>query len=139
MLPGMVSPFLGGVIGMVDVLAFRRAMPIPQGLNMSPRIAPATRAKLCTCFRWFARPDRVLVEPYCELALFSTKFRLVIHFMGGFHVSPIEKAGLQDQVFQDIHIGAQFAHGVSGDELHCAYSLCFARPSLSFGRLSGRC
>ena len=37
-----------------------------QGLHMSPRrVAPSPRAKLCTYFRWFARPrDRVLVKPY---------------------------------------------------------------------------
>ena len=85
---GMASPFLGGVIGTVDVLAFRKAMlskemSVWQGLHMSPRVAPSPRAKLCTYFRWFARPDRVLVEPYYELPMSITKLRFAISFQDG--------------------------------------------------------
>ena len=43
---GVASPFLGGVIGTVDVLAFRKAMlskemSVWQGLHMKPQAAPS--------------------------------------------------------------------------------------------------
>ncbi len=42
-------------------------MPVWQGLHMSPRVAPLPCDKLRTYFRWFARPDGVLVELRYEL------------------------------------------------------------------------
>ncbi len=93
---GMAAPFPGGVVGTVDVMAFRNAMlsqevSVWEGLQMSPRIAPSPRAKLCTYLRWFARPDRVLVEPYYELPMSITKLRLLCHFRMGSQALPVEQ------------------------------------------------
>ncbi len=97
--PGMGSPFSGGVIGPVHVQAFRKAMLSQEmsvwlGLHMLPRVAPSPCAKLCTCFRWFARPDRVLVEPCHELPMSITGLRLLFHFSMGSHSLPNEQGQL---------------------------------------------
>ncbi len=91
--------FPGGVVGTVDVLAFRKAMlpqevSVWQGLHMSPRVAPSPRAKLCTYFCWFAQPDRMLVEPCYELPMSITKLRLLLHFRMGSHSLPVEQGRL---------------------------------------------
>ncbi len=45
--------------------------------------SPSPHAKLCTYFRWFARPDRVLVQPCYELPMPITNRRLLFHFRIG--------------------------------------------------------
>ncbi len=57
-------------------------------LHISPRDAPSRDAKLCTYWRWFARPDKVNTEPYHDLLLLVTKLRCSFHFVGA-HSLPI--------------------------------------------------
>ncbi len=76
----MMSPFSDGRIHNVDHLAFRkamlaRAMPVLEALHFSRRDAPSCCAKLCTCLRWFAKPEKVNTEPYYELSLPETELR----------------------------------------------------------------
>ncbi len=47
------------------------------------------RAKFCTSFRWFARPDKMAVEPHHGLPMSSTK--LGFHFRIGSHSEPVER------------------------------------------------
>ncbi len=70
----------GGVIGTVDIQAFRKAMlsqemSVWQGPHMSPWVAPTPMPSCAPTFPWFARPDRVhvVVEPYDDLPMFITK------------------------------------------------------------------
>ncbi len=124
---GMASPCPGGVVGMVDVLAFWRAMQsqevsVWQGLHMSPRVAPSPRAKLCTYLRWFARPDRVLVEPYYEMPMSITKLRLQFHFRMGSHSLLVEQSRLARPGVPRHLRSCTFCPGqASGDERHCIF------------------
>lgn len=124
---GMATPFPGGVLGTVDVLAFRKAMlsqevSVWQGLHMSPRVAPSPRAKLCTYFRWFARPDRMLVEPYYELPMSITKLRLLFHFRMGSHSLPVEQGRLARPGVPRHLRSCTFCPGRAlGDERHCIF------------------
>ncbi len=58
-------------------------MSVWEGLHMLPRIDPSARAKLCTYFRWFARPDRVLVEPHYEVPMSITKLKIALSLQDG--------------------------------------------------------
>ncbi len=108
---GVPSPFSGGRIRNVDHLAFRKAMlardmSVWGGLHISPRGAPSKGAKLCTCLRWFARPDRTSTEPYYELPLPVTKLRSIFHFCVGAHSLPVEQGRIQmpkEEEEEEIH------------------------------------
>ncbi len=139
---GMANPFPGSVAGTVDVLAFRQAMLsqevyVWQGLHMSPRVALSPRAKLCTYFRWFARPDRVLVEPYYELPMSITKLRLLFHFRMGSHSLPVDQNRLARPGVPKHLRSYTFCPGRElGDERHCIFKcLHFDGHRLSFARL----
>ncbi len=139
---GMASPFLGGVIRTVDVLAFRRAilsqeMSVWQGLHMSPRVATSPRAKLCTNFRWFARPDRVLVDPYYELPMSITKLRFLFHFRMGSHSLPVEQGWLARPGVPRHSRRCTFCPGQAlGGEQHCIFECPhFNGHRLSFAQL----
>ncbi len=127
---GMAIPFPGGVIGTVDVLAFRKAnlsqeVSVWQGLHMSPRVAPSPHAKLCTYFRWFARPGRVQVEPYYELPMSITKYtklRLLFHFRMGSHSLSVEQGRLAKPGVPKRLRSCTFCTGWAlGDERHCIF------------------
>ena len=96
---GLASPFSGGDIHCINAHGFQQAQlarekSVWNGLHISPRNAPSARAKLCTYFRWFARPDCLSVEPYYELPLPITKLRSLIHFRVGCHSLPVEQGRL---------------------------------------------
>ncbi len=112
---GMATPIPGGVVGTVDVLAFRRALlsqevSVWQGLRMSPRVAPSPRAKLCTYCRWFARVglieclwSRIMNCPCLSQSsdcCFSSGRALIR--------CRLSKTGLQGQACEDIYVAAHF-------------------------------
>ena len=124
---GMASPFSCGKLQNIDAHGFHRAMlaqekAVWQGLHMSPRNAPSPRAKLCTYLRWFARPDKVSVEPYHELPMSITKLRSLFHFRMGSHSLPIEQGRLgRPSVPRYLRRCTFCTTRAVGDERHCIF------------------
>ena len=124
---GVPSPFSGGRIRNVDHHAFRKAMlardmSVWGGLHISPRGAPSRGAKLCTCLRWFARPDRISTEPYYELPLPVTKLISIFHFRVGAHPLPIEQGRIEmPKVPRHLRRCTFCATNTIGDERHCVF------------------
>ncbi len=112
-------------------------MSVWQGPHMSPGVAPSPRAKLCTYLRWFARPDRVLVEPYYELPMSITKLRSLFHFRMGSHSLPVEQGRLaRPGVPRRLRSCTFCAHQALGDGRHCIFEcLRFDGHRLSFAQL----
>ena len=124
---GMPFPFSGGVVSNVDAQGFQRAtisqeMSVWRGLHVSPRTAPSARAKFCTYFRWFARPDKVSVEPYYELPMSITKLRLLFHFRMGSHMLPVEQGRLaRPCIPRNLRRCTFCTTAALGDERHCVF------------------
>ena len=120
-------PFSGGRIRNVDDLAFRKAMlardmSVWGGLHISPRGAPSRGAKLCTYLRWFARPDRISMEPYYELPLPVTKLRSIFHFRVSAHSLPIEQGRIEmPKVPRHLRRCTFCATNAIGNERHCVF------------------
>ncbi len=118
------KPFPG--FSLVDVQAFRKAMlpqemPVWQGLQMAPsrHFIPC---KLCTYFRWFARPDRMLVEPYNEFHMSILKLRLLFHFRMGSHLLPVGQSLLARPGVPGHLRSCTFCPDQAlGDEWHCIF------------------
>ncbi len=111
----------------VDHLAFRKAMLARDmyvwgGLHISPRGAPSKGAKLCTCLRWFARPDRTSTVTYYELPLPVTKLRSIFHFRVGAHSLPVEQGRIEmPKVLRHLRRYTFCATTAIGDERHCVF------------------
>ncbi len=79
-------------------------MSVWQGMSL--RTATSARsAKLIISIRWFAFPDRVLVEPCHEFPMYITKLRLLFHVRMGSYLLPVE----QGRLCQDTYVAAYFA------------------------------
>ena len=99
--------------------------------------SPLPRAKLCTYLRWFAQPDRVLVEPYYELPMSITKLRSLFHFRMGSHSLPVEQGRLaRPGVPRHLRSCTLCPHRALGDERHCIFKCPrFNGHRLSFAQL----
>ncbi len=111
---GLPSPFLSGKIQNLDVHGFQQAMlarekAVWDGLHVSPRTAPSARAKLCTYFRWFSRPDKCSVEPYYELPLLSPNSGRSFISGWALMLCLLSRVDLASLVFPGICGGAPFA------------------------------
>ncbi len=111
---GMASPFAGGVVGTVDVLAFRRQCFPRRCLSgractCRPELPHSPRAKLCTYFRWLLGLIGCWWSHIMNCPCPSQSSDC--YFISGWaHIRcRLSKAGLQGQVCQDIYVAAHFA------------------------------
>ncbi len=99
-----------------------RDMSLWGALHISTRGAPSKGAKLCTYFRWFARPDRISTEPHYELPLPVTKLRSIFHFRVGAHFLPVEQGRIEmPKVPRHWRRCTFCATTAIGDERHCVF------------------
>ena len=82
------------------------------GLHVSPRTATSKRAKLCTYFAWFLRPNQLKTVPYFEIPMPISRLWLLMQFRMGSQALPVEQG--------------RFARPAIPRHL-CRYTLCETR------------
>ena len=118
----MRSPFSADGVQAIEAPLFRQKMCGEYksqwaNLHVSPRTAPAARAKLCTYLRWFSRPGCMPSEPYFELPISIKRLRTLVQFRLGSHRLPIEQ-GRWTRVPRFLRRCTLCVHHAPGDERH---------------------
>ena len=99
---GMASLFLSSGITRLNSFRFQASMEgqlckVWDGLHVSLRTSPSKRAKLCTYFAWFLRPNQFKIVPYSELPVPIFRLQLLLWFRMGLMLCRWNRVGLLDQ------------------------------------------